>query len=170
MWSFPRKVTCCSSTNSSSPTLKSVGFSSSKSPRIAKVWIKAKVIPCPSSVTPMSWLCIGSCGIIRSALETTCLPAGIPKRLDVDLLTRWRPYWPIWDPRNTGPWTHNSSLAPIPGTHCSKSSFFIQKFNFDFPRKLSIFFGWKTRENVVVLDFLAVDNFDFTRKIVKKIG
>ena len=31
------------------------------------------------------------------------------------------------------------------------------------------FFGWKTRENVVVLDFLAVDNFNFTRKIVKKI-
>ena len=30
--------------------------------------------------------------------------------------------------------------------------------------------GWKTRENVVVLDFLAVYNFDFTRKIVKKIG
>ena len=30
------------------------------------------------------------------------------------------------------------------------------------------FFGWKTRENVVILDFLAVDNFDFTRKIVKK--
>ena len=52
--------------------------------------------------------------------------------------------------------------------HCSKSSFFVQKFNFDFPRKLSIFLGWKTRENVVVLDFLAVDNFDFTRKIVKK--
>ena len=45
---------------------------------------------------------------------------------------------------------------------------FVQKFNFDFPRKLSLF-GWKTRENVVVLDFLAVDNFDFTRKIVKKI-
>ena len=31
------------------------------------------------------------------------------------------------------------------------------------------FFGWKTCENVVVLDFLAVDNFDFTTKIVKKI-
>ena len=31
-----------------------------------------------------------------------------------------------------------------------------------------LIFGWKTRENVVVLDFLAVDNFDFTRKIVKK--
>ena len=29
-------------------------------------------------------------------------------------------------------------------------------------------FLWKTRENVVVLEFLAVDNFDFTRKIVKK--
>ena len=42
--------------------------------------------------------------------------------------------------------------------------------NFDFPRKLSIVFGWKTRENIVVLDFLAVDHFDFTRKIVKKIG
>ena len=26
--------------------------------------------------------------------------------------------------------------------HCSKSSFFVQKFNFDFPRKLSIFLGW----------------------------
>ena len=26
-------------------------------------------------------------------------------------------------------------------SHCSKSSFFVQKFNFDFPRKLSIFFG-----------------------------
>ena len=52
--------------------------------------------------------------------------------------------------------------------HCSKSSFFVQIFNFDFPKKLSIFFGVKTRENaaVPVLDFLAVDNFDFTRKIV----
>ena len=28
--------------------------------------------------------------------------------------------------------------------------------------------GGKTRENVVVLDILAIDNFDFTRKIVKK--
>ena len=47
------------------------------------------------------------------------------------------------------------------------AQFFVQKFNFNFPRKLSIFLGWKTRENVLVLDFLAVDNFDFTRKIVK---
>ena len=53
-------------------------------------------------------------------------------------------------------------------THCSKLSLFVQKFNFDFTKKLSIFCVWKTRENVVVLDFLAVDNFDFTRKIVKK--
>ena len=36
-------------------------------------------------------------------------------------------------------------------------------------KKMSIFFRWKTREIVVVLDFLAIDNFDFTRKIVKKI-
>ena len=28
-------------------------------------------------------------------------------------------------------------------THCSKSSFFVQKFNFDFPRKLSNFGGEK---------------------------
>ena len=26
-------------------------------------------------------------------------------------------------------------------SHCSKSSFFVQKFNFDFPRKLSTFWG-----------------------------
>ena len=37
-----------------------------------------------------------------------------------------------------------------------------------FPEKIVDFLGRKTRENVVVLDFLAVDNFDFTRKIVKK--
>ena len=30
------------------------------------------------------------------------------------------------------------------------------------------FLGGKTRENGVVLDYLAVDIFDFTRKIVKK--
>ena len=28
-------------------------------------------------------------------------------------------------------------------THCSKSSFFVKKFNFHFPRKLSIFLGEK---------------------------
>ena len=43
---------------------------------------------------------------------------------------------------------------------------FYPKIQLWFPEKIV---GWKTRENVVVLDFLAVDNFDFTRKIVKKI-
>ena len=46
---------------------------------------------------------------------------------------------------------------------------FCPKIQFWFPEKIVDFFGWKTRENVAVLDFLAVDNFDFTRKIVKKI-
>ena len=49
-----------------------------------------------------------------------------------------------------------------------KSSFFVQKFNFDFPRKLSIFLGEKLVKMLWFLDFFAVDNFDFTRKIVKK--
>ena len=53
-------------------------------------------------------------------------------------------------------------------SHCSKSSFFVQQFNFDLPRKFVDLFWVKTRENAAVLDFLAVDNFDFTRKIVKK--
>ena len=43
--------------------------------------------------------------------------------------------------------------------------FFVQKFNFDFPRKIIELFWVKTRENAAVLDFLAVDNFDFTRKL-----
>ena len=41
--------------------------------------------------------------------------------------------------------------------------------NYDFLKKIVDFFLWKTRENVVVLDFLTVDNFDFTRKMLKKI-
>ena len=45
---------------------------------------------------------------------------------------------------------------------------FCPKIQLWFPEKIVDFFGWKTRENVVVLDFLALDNFDFTRKIVKK--
>ena len=35
------------------------------------------------------------------------------------------------------------SFFLIPTAHCSKSSFFVQKFNFDFPRKLSKKFGVK---------------------------
>ena len=46
--------------------------------------------------------------------------------------------------------------------------FFVQKFSFDFPRKNVELFSVKTRENAAVWDFLAVDHFDFTRKIVKK--
>ena len=47
--------------------------------------------------------------------------------------------------------------------------FFFQKFNFELARKIIELFLVKTRENAAVWDFLAVDNFDFTRKIVKKI-
>ena len=39
----------------------------------------------------------------------------------------------------------------------------------NFPRKIVELFWVKTRENAAVLDFLALDNFDFTRKNVKKI-
>ena len=60
-------------------------------------------------------------------------------------------------------------LHSVPYSHCLKSSFFVQKFNFEFPRKIVEFVWVKTRENTAVLDFLAVDNFDFTRKIVKNI-
>ena len=45
---------------------------------------------------------------------------------------------------------------------------FCPKIQLWFPEKVVDFFEWKTCENIVVLDFLAVDNFDFTRKIVKK--
>ena len=49
-------------------------------------------------------------------------------------------------------------------SHYSKSSFLVQKFNFDFQRKNVELFWVKTRENAAVLYFLAVDSFDFTRK------
>ena len=48
------------------------------------------------------------------------------------------------------------------------SSPHVQKFNFDFPRKIVELIWVKTRENAAVLDFLAVGNFDFTGKIIKK--
>ena len=37
----------------------------------------------------------------------------------------------------------SSKTSLVHLSHCSKSSFFVQKFNFDFPRKLSIFWGEK---------------------------
>ena len=52
-------------------------------------------------------------------------------------------------------------------SHCSKSSSKNSTFIF---RENCRFFGTKTRENVVVLYFLAVDNFDFTKKIVNFLG
>ena len=45
---------------------------------------------------------------------------------------------------------------------------FCPKIQLWFPENFVDFFRWKTRENVLVLDFLALDNFDFTRKIAKK--
>ena len=40
---------------------------------------------------------------------------------------------------------------------------FCPKIQLWFPEKIVNSFGWKIREYVVVLYFLAVDNFDFTR-------
>ena len=45
---------------------------------------------------------------------------------------------------------------------------FYPKIQLWFPKKIVDFLGWKILENVVVLDFFADNNFDFTRKIVKK--
>ena len=45
---------------------------------------------------------------------------------------------------------------------------FCPKNQLWFAEKIVDFFGWKTREKDVVMDFLDVDNFDLTRKIVKK--
>ena len=42
---------------------------------------------------------------------------------------------------------------------------FCPKIQLWFPEKIIDFLGWKTRENVGVLDFLVVDSLDFTRKI-----
>ena len=39
--------------------------------------------------------------------------------------------------------THFSRPGKVTKTHCSKSSFYVQKINFDFLRKLSYFFGKK---------------------------
>ena len=46
---------------------------------------------------------------------------------------------------------------------------FCTKIQLWFLEQIVDFFGWKIHENVVVLDFWAVDNFDFTRKIVENI-
>ena len=54
--------------------------------------------------------------------------------------------------------------------HTVRNLHFLSKNSTLISREKCRFFGGeKTRENVVVSDFLAVDNFDFTRKIVEKI-
>ena len=49
--------------------------------------------------------------------------------------------------------------------HSVRDLHFFPKIQLWFHKKIVDFFGWKTCENVVVWDFLAVDNFDFTKKI-----
>ena len=54
--------------------------------------------------------------------------------------------------------------------HTVRNLHFLSKnSNFDSPRKIVELFWVKTRENAAVWDFLAVDNFEFTKKIVKNI-
>ena len=53
--------------------------------------------------------------------------------------------------------------------HTVRNLYFLSKNSTLISRENCRFFWVNIRENVVVLDFLAVDNFDFTRKIVKKI-
>ena len=67
---------------------------------------------------------------------------------------RWRHYWSADD----------YPLLTLP--HCSKSSFFVQNSTLIF-RENRRFFLVKNSWKCCGLDFLAVDNFDFTRKIVK---
>ena len=55
-------------------------------------------------------------------------------------------------------------------THTVRNLHFLSKNSTMISREnCRLFWGLKTRENVVVLGFTAVDNFDFTRKIVKTI-
>ena len=56
-----------------------------------------------------------------------------------------------------------------PSCHTVRNHHFLSKKSTLISREIIDFFGWKTRENVVILDLLAVDSFDFTRKIVQKI-
>ena len=58
-------------------------------------------------------------------------------------------------------------LSSYASPHCLKSSFLVQNSTLISRENL---FWVKTRENAEVLDFLAVDNFDFTRKNVKNLG
>ena len=79
-----------------------------------------------------------------------------------------------WPPMTTIKWSSNGKKKYIFEFSRQKYTLFeififCPKIQLWFPVKIVDFLGRKTRENVVVLYFLAVDNFDFTRKIVKKI-
>ena len=94
------------------------------------------------------------------------------------IITKWRELWLLWRLCSHWNWptwwigpkcchwkgTFSSIVQTVWIFHfLSKNSTLISR------EKLSNCFGVKTRENAAVLDFLAVDNFDFTRKIVKNI-
>ena len=53
-------------------------------------------------------------------------------------------------------------------THCSKSSFFVQKFNFDFPKKLSIFFRVKNSWKFCGFELFSCWQFWFHEKNCQK--
>ena len=75
----------------------------------------------------------------------------------------------VWGVGKGGFMGRGGILHALHATHCSKSSFFVQKFNFDFPRKLSKFLG----ENVVQLTTLISPeklSKKFGRKTRKNVG
>ena len=86
-----------------------------------------------------------------------------------------RRYWKNWTRTDPDKQINDSTLSLIIQMlahilHTVRNLHFLSKYSTLISREnCRFFFGWKTRENVVVLDFLAVDNFDFTRKIAKKI-
>ena len=57
----------------------------------------------------------------------------------------------------------------FPDGYTVRNLHFCPKIQIWFPVKIIDFFVWNTRENVVVLECLAVNNFDFTRKKKKKV-
>ena len=87
---------------------------------------------------------------------------------------RWYSIRNGWE-KSTHPWTKTKYYLLIfiwikSVSHVTLFEIFIfcPKIQLWFPEKIVDISGWKTRENVVVLDILTVDNFDFTRKLSKK--
>merc|ERR1712004_939033 len=60
------------------------------------------------------------------------------------------------------------AIILIPYAHCSKSLFFVQKFNFDFPRKLSIFLGEKLVKMLWFWTFRLLTTLISREKLSKK--